>query len=107
MDQELEFKQSLISEFELVAPATISREELRSALAVKLNDLIQNDFHQLVFILYRIDVNESKLRRLLQDSPGEYAGRILADLIMERQSQKILTRAQYKQANDTDAEEKW
>jgi hypothetical protein len=107
MDSELELKQSLISQFELVVPDTISREELKSALTVKLNHLIQNDFHQLVFILYRIDVNESKLRRMLQDSPSEDAGRILADLILERQSQKIMSRAQYKQTNDTDEDEKW
>ena len=82
-------------------------EELERELSVKINWLIQNNFEQLVFILYRIDVNELKLRLLLNQFTGEDTGKIIAQLIIERQTQKIITRQQFKQQHDIDENEKW
>ena len=67
-------------------------------LADKINALIQQDFGALVQLLYRIDVSEDKLRRMLADNSGEDAGRLIARLIMERQRQKLESRRQYRQA---------
>lgn len=81
--------------YELNLSEQLSAEELEALLAVKLNTLIRDDFNALLRLLYRIDINEARLRRLLQEKSGEDAGMIIARLIIERQRQKIETRRQY------------
>ena len=78
--------------FDLELAERLSATELETLLADKLNELIRTDFNTLVTILYRVDVNEAKLKELLRTSAGEDAGRIMARLIIERQEQKIKTR---------------
>lgn len=86
----------------------IPYSELHSQLSAHINNLIKNDFDKLITYLYRIDVNEQKLKSLLQQNPGEDAGNIIATLIIERQQQKIKTRRQFSQReNNIDEEEKW
>ena len=87
-----------------------SETVLEIQLADKINILIQRDFGALVQLLYRIDVPEQKLRRMLDDNNGEDAGRLIARLIMERQWQKIESRRKYRQdgaANDETGAERW
>lgn len=87
---------------------SISYEEIHSQLAEYLNDLIKNDFENLVTYLYRIDVSEQKLKTLLQQFPNQDAGNIIASLIIERQQQKLKTRRLFSHRNnDIDEEEKW
>lgn len=83
----------------------LTANELEDQIAEKINILIQRDFGALVQLLYRIDVSETKLRRLLNEDAGsgDDAGRIIARLIMERQWQKIETRRRYRQ-DDGDAD---
>jgi hypothetical protein len=92
-----------------------SHNEIHAQLSAYINGLIKNDFEKLVSYLYRIDVNEQKLKNLLQEKPGEDAGNLIASLIIERQEQKIKTREQFSQ-RDNDlptgqagitGEEKW
>jgi N-acetylglucosamine kinase-like BadF-type ATPase len=86
----------------------ISMEELQEKLSAHINRLIQNNFEQLVNLLYRIDVSEPKIKSLLQIQPGINAGDIIANLIIERQLQKIKSRQQFKTNNDNfTEEEKW
>ena len=88
----------------------ISDEELaknRDLLIDKINELIQTDFNALVNILYRMDVSESKLKALLKDHPGDDAAIIIADLIIERQAQKIKSRENFKQQPPDTNEELW
>ena len=80
----------------------------RQALINRINELIQSDFQQLVLVLYRVDVNEDKLRYLLKENSEENAATILADLLVERQTQKIISRKQFsKRDNDIEENEKW
>ena len=89
-------------------PEKISFEEIREQLSQNVNDLIVKDFQKLVSILYRVDISESKLRQLLKEENHEDAGKIIADMIIERQLQKIKTRQQFKQPNkNIDESEKW
>ena len=74
---------------------SFSMEQLENFMAEKVNHLIRTDFGALVQWLYRIDVNEGRLRQLLQVNSGENAGRIIARLMIERQWQKIQTRRYY------------
>ena len=88
--------------------STISFNEIRDQLSRYINDLILNDFQKLVSLLYRIDINESRLKKLLQDENHEDAGRVIADLIIQRQLEKIKTRQQFKRPNENiDESEKW
>jgi hypothetical protein len=85
-----------------------SYNEIHALLSAYINMLIKDDFDKLITYLYRIDVNEQKLKSLLQQNPNEDAGNIIATLIIERQQQKIKIRQQFnQQRNDFDEEEKW
>ena len=65
-------------------------------LSEYINHLIDQDFGKLLTILYRIDVNETKLRHVLEENAGEHASDLIAKLIMERQMEKIKTREKFK-----------
>jgi hypothetical protein len=95
-------------ELGLLLPRTIAEEELRRQLAFHVNCLIEHDFKKLVAVLYRVDVNEEKLKQFLKENAGEDAGFIIADLIIERQLQKIRSRQEFrKNDNNISDEEKW
>ena len=95
-------------ELAIELPEKISLEELQQKLSNHINQLIQNNFEQLISLLYRIDVNESKIKSLLQMQADTNAGNIIANLIIERQLQKIKSREQFKPTDDNfTEEEKW
>ncbi len=105
---EKQLVQQLNQQWGLVLKEGISIEETEAALAAKINDLIQNDFPQLISLLYRIDVNETKLRHFLREHPEEEGAKIIAGLIIERQQQKIKTRQLFSNRdNNISEEEKW
>jgi hypothetical protein len=54
------------------------------SLEVAINELIKNDFSRLVQILYRIDVSEAKLKNILNANPTEDAGKLIAQVVLER-----------------------
>jgi hypothetical protein len=92
---------------EISLPATISSEELREKLVAHINYLINHDFEKLVYYLYRIDVNESKMKKLLDQKKGENAAGLIADLIIERQLEKIKSRKATKGNNNIPDNDKW
>jgi len=83
----------------------LTLEEVARILAEKLNTLIRDDFSVLVQLLYRIDIEEPRLRYLLQHHKGEDAGMIIAGLIIQRMEQKIITRRQFSEKNNNIPEE--
>jgi Asp-tRNA(Asn)/Glu-tRNA(Gln) amidotransferase B subunit len=92
---------------EISLPATLSLNELKQKLSLHINHLINHDFEKLVSLLYRIDINESKLKQLLQQKQGADAADTIADLIIERQLQKIKSRQEIKKNIDIPDDEKW
>ena len=86
-----------------------SFEEFRKFIIQKINDWINNDFEHLLYLLYRIDVHEDKVRKLMTAHKGENAAEIITDLIIERQKQKIETRKLFKfsKPNDVSEDELW
>jgi len=62
--------------------------DLFSQLSDEINHLIHKDFNKLVTILYKIDVSEEKVKRLLKERVGEDAGVIIAGLLIQRQQEK-------------------
>jgi hypothetical protein len=93
--------------FEISLPPDISLKELKEKLAVHINHLINDDFEKLVSLLYRIDVNENKMRKLLEQKEGENAAGLIADLIIERQLQKIKSRKDSKSNKNISEDERW
>src|SRR6478752_7287767 len=88
-------------------PENISFDLLKERLSSHINFLIQSDFQKLVSILYRVDVNESKLKHLLQENQGFDAANIITDLIIERELQKIRSRQEYRNDENISDDEKW
>jgi hypothetical protein len=80
---------------------------VKQLLAEKINEMIQTGFERLVNLLYRMDVNESKLKQVLKENPGTDAGMIITELIIERQAQKIKSRKDFRQTPPSSDEEKW
>lgn len=83
-------------------------KKLRQQLSGIINDLINTDFEKLVQLLYRLDIDEAKLKKTLQELTGHDAGDVISQLIIERQIQKLKSRQQYKPPDDNIHEdEKW
>jgi len=74
-----------------------SLEEFRKYLTEKLKYLLDEKFDLLVNILYRIDINEKKLSELFSGQNRDFIPSTLADMIIERQLQKIRLRKLYKE----------
>ena len=83
-------------------------QRLKQLLVGRVNDLIKNDFNRLVSILYRLDINEKKLKFLLEENASTDAAVTITDLIIEREWQKMQSRKQNKQQRgDIPEEESW
>lgn len=83
-------------------------EKLREKLIFLINELIKKDFDALIQLLYRIDVYEKKIRIHLDKNTQEDSAAILADLIIERQLEKMESRKKFSEnKNEECDEEKW
>lgn len=82
-----------------------------NTLQKKLEDhiryLIRHDFERLVQVLYTVDVDERKLKTLLQQHPGEDTAGIICELILQRQLEKQQSRRQFGETFPADDEERW
>jgi hypothetical protein len=85
----------------------LNADELRQQLVLHINHLLLNDFNRLVLVLYRVDVSEKKLKELLQVNPQTDAAIIIADLLIERQQQKIKTKESFRRNDNIPDEERW
>jgi len=83
-----------------------SLEELKVFLSGYIDHLISNNPDKLVSILSRVDVSEKELKANLQNKE-ENASSIMAQMIIERQMEKIKTRERYRSNDDISEDEKW
>ena len=77
-------------------PGNISMDELQDYLTNYFKKLIEQDFEKLISILYKIDVDENKLKALLKQNTGTDSGDVIAMLVIDRQLKKIETRKKFK-----------
>jgi hypothetical protein len=103
----IELIEAINKDMAMQLPDNIALNELQNKLKEYIDHLVQHNFEKLVSLLYRIDVSESKLKQLLQNNGGKDAAEIIAQLIVERQLQKIKTRKEFKQKGTSSEEEKW
>ena len=74
-------------------------EEFRKYLTEKMKDMLDKNYNLLINTLYRIDISEKKLAELFSSKNKEYIPQKLADLIIERQVEKINFRKRYREGN--------
>ncbi|MCO5231473.1 MAG: hypothetical protein M9958_09990 [Chitinophagales bacterium] len=85
-----------------------TEENILDWLSAYIDKLISEDFDGLLFLLYRIDVNEDKVREMLAATNGINASRTIAELILERQKQKIYWRNKFKSSpTKIDENDRW
>lgn len=82
-------------------------ENKKDQLRLYVTELIDKDFEKLMLLLYRVDVDEVKLRSDLQKSPAADAAAIITDRILERLQQKKDAREKYRTDPNASDEEKW
>ncbi len=102
MNESLQVREQLEKEAGIVLP-----EDWKQTFIAYINHLVDTDFEKLIYLLYRIDVNENKIKQLLEGKSDASAGELIANAIIERQVEKVESRKKYKQEQDIDHEEKW
>ncbi len=85
----------------------IDAEQLSEQLASMINHLILNDMNKLVFILYRVDIAEEKVLKIIHENSIPEAGQLLAEALISRQIQKLKSRASQGSSPDIPEDEKW
>ena len=99
---------SINESLQLSIPSQAGREDLVRLLTTHVNSLLDSDFEKLVSLLYRLDISEKKLRECLAVNAGQDAAPLIAQLIIERQEQKIKSRQQYTRRDQSiDEEDAW
>jgi hypothetical protein len=94
------FDQLVINDFSLVGEDTpqefLGNHQLREKLKILIAHLLQHDFNRLVNAMYRLDVKESLFHEAMNiDDPEQVVDR-LADIVFEREWQKVQTRLFFK-----------
>ena len=74
-------------------------EEFKKYLTEKMKDMLDKNYNLLINTLYRIDISEKKLTELFSSRNKELIPEKLADLIIERQIEKINFRKRYREGN--------
>jgi hypothetical protein len=82
-----------------------SLDAFTQELSIYINHLLNTDFEKVVSLLYRIDVDENKIKTLLQNTTN--SSLVIAQAIIERQLQKIKSRQEFRRDNNYSEEEKW
>jgi hypothetical protein len=92
-------KDFLISDNNSLIPSAdlLSLEEYKKYLTEKLKVLLDEKFDTLVNILYRIDISEKKLSRLFSGNNRDSIPASLANMIIDRQLEKLRLRKLYKE----------
>lgn len=83
-------------------------ELMRQRIIEKVRVLILHDMSKLTALLYRVDVDENKLRSVLEQNKDLDTAPIITDLLLERQALKIKSRREYtRRDQNIDESEKW
>ena len=74
-------------------------DTLKKMLSKRIEEMIDHEFDRFVNLLYRMDVNEAKVKEALAEKPFSKGVEKVADMIIQRQLQKIATRKTYSSSN--------
>lgn len=87
--KDLSLEQNIIPE------STNSFDDLKAKLIPVINSLLNTDFNRLLNSLYRIDIDENKLKSTLAMVKPELLAESITDLILNREMEKAATRIKY------------
>ena len=82
-------------------------EEFKAQLVNVVEELLQKDFPRLIHVLYRLDVDEAKLKAELKNNQSNRTAELITDMIIERQMQKQEMRKRFGGNDPFSNEEKW
>lgn len=73
----------------------LSENQLRETMVDVFAYLVDNDFPKLIQILYKADVDQYRLKELLETTEGRSSAEVIADTYIARQMAKIETWKKY------------
>jgi hypothetical protein len=73
----------------------LNEVQLREVMCNAFAYLVDHDFPKLLQILYRADVDQDQLKKLLENSPNSSSAEVIADAYIARQKAKIETWKKY------------
>ncbi len=71
-------------------------ERLLDFLEIQIRNLLDRDFAGLLNALYRIDIPEKTVMEILENAAPDHISRKLAEVVLEREKQKVITRQRYR-----------
>ncbi len=83
------------------------KQQLQQQLVAYINELITTDFNRLLQVLYKVDIDEQKLKTLLREQPQHNAAALIGRLIWAREEEKAQSRRQFANNAKPDNEERW
>jgi len=83
----------------LVPGEKVTMDDVRKFLIEKITTLLDRNHGMLMSILYRIDVSERRVKQAMTGSSPAELPAVLADLVIERQLQKLRTKRYYAQSS--------
>ncbi|MDB5284220.1 MAG: hypothetical protein JWO06_3295 [Bacteroidota bacterium] len=97
-----DIQQEVFDSFEIdgqLLPAANDHDEkfkaFRGLLIRRIEELAEKDMDKLIWLLYRVDVSERKLQEVLKKTPPDEFSSVIADLIIERQLEKVESRKKF------------
>lgn len=105
--EQAELAATLKAKLDIDIPEGYSEEQIKLMLEKRLGQLLERNPEEFFQMLYRIDIPEQRLNVVLQQQDALSA---LAEIVYQRQLQKVKTRLFYKdsyQSHTGDDELKW
>jgi hypothetical protein len=75
----------------------VSFQALQEKIASVIGQLLRNNPERLLNLMYRLDIDENKFRFVIQNGPEENVAQQLAELVLEREMQKVYWRNKYRE----------
>lgn len=75
-------------------------KQLKTALKERLFELLEDDFAGLVNAMYRLDIAEDRFKAALDASSTDAIAAQLAEVVLQRELQRLETRRRYSDSNN-------
>lgn len=95
-DNQESLHSALSKNWGLTHDPSLSMEDLRRVLRSRIKELLQDDFHALVQLMYRLDIDENRFHSAMSAPGSDERVNTLTDLIIERELQRIEFRRKYR-----------
>jgi hypothetical protein len=80
----------------MIPVGNIDRNSIREKLAILIAHMMQENFEKLCQAMYLLDVSEVKFDQAMNEKPIEEIPYAVADLVIEREMQKVRTRIMHR-----------